>query len=105
MAAATLKDLGNGQLAAAKGTLYTVPAATNAAVKVTLVNTDASARTINLYTNKTGTSRRFSPKDMNLLVGALWTSGIQTLETGDLIEGDASSATVVDYTINGFEVA
>jgi hypothetical protein len=42
---------------------------------------------------------------MNMLVGAMWTSGIQTLETGDLIEGDASAATVVDYTVNGFEVA
>ncbi len=105
MATAALKALGDGQLAAAKGTLYTVPGATTAAAKVTLVNTDASARTINIYVNKTGTSRRISPKDMNMLAGASWTSPLQTLEAADLIEGDASAATVVDYTINGFEVA
>ena len=101
----TLKDLGNGQLAAAKATLYTVPAATQAAAKVTLVNTDSSTRTVNLYVNKTGTSRRICPKDLSLVAGSEFTSKVQTLETGDLIEGDASAATIVDYVVNGFEVS
>jgi hypothetical protein len=100
----TLKDLGNGQLAATKGTLYTVPGATNAAARVLVVNTDSTARTVNLYTNKTGTSRRICPKDMSLGAGEPWETSVQTLEAGDLIEGEASAATVVDYVVNGFEV-
>lgn len=103
--AVTIKALGDGQLAASKTTIYTVPSSTQAALKVTVVNTDSSARTINLYANKSGTSRRICPKDMNLLAGAEYTTKIQTLEAADIIEGDASAATVVDYTINGFEVA
>lgn len=104
--AVTLIDGGTGQLAASKGTLYTTPGATKAAVKVTLVNTDSVARTINLYAKKDGSnSRRFSPKDLSVGAGESWTSPVQTLAAADLIEGDASAATVVDYTINGFEVA
>jgi len=103
--AVTLKDLGTGQLAASKGTLYTVPGATKAAAKVTLVNTDGSTRTVNLYVNKSGTSRWICPKGLSLGAGEEFTSKVQTLEAGDLIEGDASAATVVDYTVNGFEVS
>lgn len=102
--AVTLKDLGNGQLPLTKGTLYTVPASTNAGIRVTLVNADTVARTVNLYSNKTGTSRRFCPKDLSLGPGEEFTSRLQTLEAGDLIEGDASAATIVDYTVNGLEV-
>lgn len=102
--AVTLKDLGNGQLPAAKGTLYTVPGATNAAARVLLVNTDTVSRTVNIYTNKTGTSRRVSPKDLSMAAGEKWISEVLTLEAADLIEGDASAATIVDYQINGFEV-
>ena len=104
--AVALKDLGTGQLPNAKSTLYTVPGATQAAAKVTLVNTGAAARTVNLYANKDGAnSRRFCPKDLSLGIGDSFTSDLQTLEAGDLIEGDASAAAEVDYTINGFEVA
>ncbi len=93
----------NGQLAVAKGTIHTM---TNpGTIRVTLVNTDAAARTVNLYTNKTGTSRRFCPKDLSLGVGDKFTSDPQTLLAGDLVEGDASAATVVDYTVNGFEAS
>src|SRR5574341_2031645 len=97
--AVTLKALANGQLAVAKGTLYTVPGATQATAKVVLVNTDTVSRTVNIYVNPTGTSRRVSPKDLNLGAGEQWTSPVVTLEAADLIEGDASAATVVDYNI------
>lgn len=93
----------NGQLAVAKGTIHTM---TNpGTVRVTVVNTDVAARTVNLYTNKTGTSRRICPKDLSLGVGEEFTSKAQTLLAGDLVEGDASAATVVDYTVNGFEAS
>lgn len=105
--ALSIKTLGNGQLAAAKGTLYTVPGATQAIVRsIVLVNTDASARTVNLYVNATGTSRRIIPKDMSMAAGASFVvDEIITLEAADLLEGDASAATVVDYLISGIENA
>ena len=105
MASVSIKALADGQLGAAKGTIYTVPGATQAVAKVVLVNTDSSARTVNLYVQRTGTSRRIIQKDLSLGVGATVSSPVVTLEAGDLIEGDASAATVVDYSIHGFEVA
>lgn len=103
----TVQALGDGQLAAVKGTLYTTPASTQTIVKsITLVNTDASARTVNLYVNATGTSRRIIPKDLSLGAGESYVfNEVLTLEAADLIEGDASAATVVDYVISGTENA
>uniref|UniRef100_A0A6M3L889 Uncharacterized protein n=1 Tax=viral metagenome TaxID=1070528 RepID=A0A6M3L889_9ZZZZ len=100
-----IKALADGQLSDSKATLYTTPASTNTIIKsITLVNTDGSARTLNIYVNRTGTSRRIAPKDLSLAAGAYTAySDIITLETGDKIEGDASVAAVVDYTINGVE--
>jgi hypothetical protein len=103
----TVQALADGQLAATKGTLYTTPGSTQTIVKsITLVNTDSSARTVNLYVNASGTSRRIIPKDMSLAIGAQFTlDHVITLEAADLIEGDASAATVVDFVISGVENA
>jgi len=100
----SIKYLADGQLAVAKGTLYTCPASTQTIIKtITLVNTDSSARTVNLYVS-TGTSRRIIPVDMSLGIGySLIFDDELTLEAADLIEGDASAATVVDYYIAGIE--
>lgn len=103
-----IKSLANGQLAATKTTIYTAPAATEAVVNyITFVNTDTSARTVNLYFKKSGgTSRRIIPKDLSIAAGASSTHSMgQALETGDIIEGDASTASVVDYTLSGVENA
>lgn len=102
----TIKSLADGQLAAAKATLYTVAASTQTIIKtITLVNTDTSARTVNLYIKVSGgTSRRIIPKDLSLGVAyCLVFDDELTLEAADIIEGDASAATVVDYVINGVE--
>lgn len=90
-----------GQLAAAKGTLYEVPASTSAIVKsIRLVNATAGALTVNLYF-KSGTSRRAIPKDYSLAAGALLeVETADVLLTTDLVEGDASAATSVDYWIS-----
>ncbi len=104
--AATIKNLGEGQLPAAKATLYTCPASTQAVVlNIILVNTDAIARTVNLYYKKSGaTSRRILPKDMSMASGSEYPMKEKiTMGAGDLIEGDAAAATVVDYVINGVE--
>jgi len=100
----TIKSLADGQLAAAKATLYTCPADTRTIIKtITLVNTDTSVRNVNLYVN-TGTSRRIIPKNMELGIGYCFIfDDALTLEAGDLIEGDASLAAVVDYVISGVE--
>ena len=105
--AVTPKSLADGQLAAAKATLYTVPASTETIItSIKLVNTDGSARTVNLYIKVSGgTSRRIIPKDMSLGAGYMCEEDQRfTLEAGDIIEGDASAATVVDYIIFGAEV-
>jgi hypothetical protein len=107
--ALSIKALADGQLANSKGTIYTTPALTQAIVPhkgLSLVNSDSSARTVNLYVNRSGTSRRVIPKDMSLGAGERFVlDQVLTLEAGDLIEGDASAATVVDYVISGSENA
>jgi len=104
-----IKSLADGQLASPdKATLYTAPAATQAVVNtITLVNTDSSARTVNLYFKASGgTSRRIIPKDTSLGAGYLLVMDDSlTLEAADIIEGDASAGTVVDYVISGVENA
>lgn len=100
----TSKLLANGQLAAAKATLYTCPAATNTLIKtITLVNTDSVDRTANIYVKRL-TSRRIKAKDFN--ISTVLEEVIQQnimLEAGDLIEGDAAAATVIDFCIFGVE--
>ena len=69
------------------------------------MNTDSSARAVNLYFKASGgTSRRISPKDYSLAVGAMLelTKEI-TLEAADILEGDAAAATVIDYVVSGVE--
>ncbi len=103
-----IKGLADGQLASSKATLYTVPAATQAVMNnAILTNTDSSARTVNLYRKKSGqTSRRIIAKDLSIAAGASYTySGGISLEAADIIEGDASVANVVDYTLSGVENA
>lgn len=104
--AATIKNLANGQLPAAKGTLYTVPASTSAVVLVVvIVNTDVVDRAVNLYYKKAaGTSRRLLPVDTLVVTKTKLTMEDKiTMGAGDVIEGDAAAATVVDYVISGVE--
>lgn len=102
----TAKILADGQLANAKGTLYTCPGATQGIIKtIKLVNTDSVSRTVNLYIKKNGSvSRRICPKDMIMGKGAMWEDPL-ALEIGaaDIIEGDASVVTTIDYLILGVE--
>lgn len=105
--AITGASLADGQLPNSKTTLYTVAASTIAHLShIILVNTDSSTRTANLYVKRSGsTSRRIIAKDHSLAAGATLTvptndSAIR-LSEGDVIEGDASVAAVVDYFIDG----
>jgi hypothetical protein len=100
------KNLGEGRLPSPKGTLYTVPANKTVIVRsIILVNTHTTlSRTVNLYANFTGTSRHLIPIDSVIPPkGSLEFETPVTLEAGDLIEGDASAVTEVDYTISGVQ--
>lgn len=103
--AVTPKQLANGQLPAAKGTLYTVPGSTSAIVREIRLVPTGSNRTGNLYINGGAGSRRIDAKDFTLTVGEVrvW-KGVLTLDAADIIEGDATAATEVDFVISGAEV-
>lgn len=92
----------DGQLPNAKGTLYTATG-NERLIGITLVNSDNGAYTVNLYLNRSGTSRRIIPKDKPLpdeLEFPPIANIKHTLNVGDLVEGDASSANKVDYVIS-----
>ena len=104
----SITALADGQLASTKGTLYTTPASTQAIVKtITLTNTSDSIVKVNLYVKRDGSnSRRLCPKDMALKGGYSWTDDrVHTLEAADLVEGDASSGSTIDYVIDGVQEA
>ena len=82
----TVTQLADGQLAAAIGDLYTAASAGIAVTSIILVNTDATARTVNLYlTPSGGTARRLIPKDL-------------TLDPGSMLVLDGRKASVMDNT-------
>ena len=108
--------LGSGQVAAGAtgAALYTVPTGKNAEViTLTFVNTHTSAVTLNVYVQwwneKAGpaayaTKRRIIPKSLSLAAGAAFIFDYTiTLGAVDRIWADASSGSVVDYTVSGFE--
>ena len=81
----TVTQLADGQLAAAIGDLYTAASAV-AVTSIILVNTDAAARTVNLYlTPSGGTARRLIPKDL-------------TLDAGSMLVFDGRKISVMDNT-------
>lgn len=101
-----IKSLADGQLPATIGDLYTVPGNTKTIIKtIKLVNTNTTAETVNLYlTPSGGTARRIIPKDLSLGIGYLLVVDDElTLEAGDKIQGDTTTASKVDYTISGVE--
>jgi hypothetical protein len=103
--AITIKNLAHGQLANSKGTIYTVPASTTTVVKsIILVNTNTTAEAVNLYYYKATASRRLIPVALSLAASYSLTFECNiTMDTGDLIQGDTTTASKVDFTISGVE--
>jgi len=99
----------HGQLPLATAVLYTCPTspAAQCLVKlVTVVNTDTSATpiTFNLFVKGAGTKRLISSINQILKKGFNSRSrGDFTLKSGETIQGDASVASKVDFTINVVE--
>lgn len=93
----------DGQLAAAKGTIYTA-GNPGVVLGIVLVNTSAADVTFNLYIKRGATSRRITEVDQALpAYGRYEDSGRYTLDSSDLVEGDASAATTVDYVLSVIE--
>lgn len=92
--------LAEGQLSNSKTTLYTVPASTQIAIQAaSFCNTGAGNNTVIIYLKPGSTSRRISrvvlATNEQLIVSEF------TLEAGDIIEGQATNASEVDYVITG----
>jgi len=100
------KVMGDGQLATTKGTLYTVPSVTSAYVKTfTVFNTNAATQTVIIYLKPSATSRKVIQLSLaqNESANVVDLIGQFILETGDLIEGETTTTTAVDYFIAGVE--
>lgn len=104
---ATVKSLGDGQVATSKGTIYTVPADTASVVmNVKMVNTTGGTVKVNLYYKASGgTSRRILPKDLEIAGGNLVVmDDEETMEAGDVLEADATIGSAIDYVVNGIQI-
>ena len=103
----TVKSLADGQLGTSKATLYACPGGAKAIVCVTYVNTDSSNRAVNMYMKRSGSSsRRVIPEALTLEAnGGTCIRWLRGLSAGDVIEGDASATSAVDYFIQGIEDA
>lgn len=100
----TIKALADGQLPNGINTLYTCPGSTQALAKVIVHYLGGSGtQDVLILVNRTGTSRRVLVVSLNDAESA--TSPVVTLEAGDTIEGMSTTAAIVDFVINGFEVS
>lgn len=102
----TPKSLATGQVAAAKATIYTVPAATQAIIRtVAFVQTGGvPTETVQLYVKESGgTSRKFSRAVIATNEFA-HEEDIGTLEAGDELEAETTNAASVDFSVMGVEV-
>lgn len=100
----SLKSLADGVLTTTKTALYTAGTSTQAVIdNITLVHTTSGDVTVKLYFLESGgTSRRIyraelGDEEYGIMIYK------KTLEAGDAIEGEASSGSVVDYVISGYE--
>lgn len=97
--------LAHGQLPLAKTTLYTCPPDTRVSITcISLVNTDTSARTANLYLKASGgSSKSIIPHNLSMAVSYQYREKelSHAMHGGDVIEGDASVADKIDYVISG----
>lgn len=101
----TAGSLADGQLPTTKGTLLTIAASTTGYVKnLFLYNGNAATQTVNLYLKRSGsTSRQIRRVELAQYESASVIEGEVAilLSTGDVIEGDTTTSSAVDYYIAG----
>src|SRR3990172_11304993 len=97
------KLLAEGQLPTSVAALYTVPGATSAYVRtMKFAHSSVTTQTILVHLNGSGTNRG----TYRFVLAQNESAEIDdhlTLETGDSIQGETTTATTVDYTIHGVE--
>lgn len=107
MAEVAIKSLASGQLANSKGEIYPCPSATQAIIQsIILVNTNSSAETLNIYFKESGgSSLEIIPVDTSLAAGAKMECLDKplNLEAADILEGDTTTASKVNFIITGIE--
>ncbi len=98
----TVWDIADGQLSVTPGTTILSVTQTGILGEILLTNTSGSAVTTNIYINRTGTDRRIGGKDATIPAGGYKKLAVAiALKTGDIIKGDASAGTAVDYVLSG----
>jgi len=99
-----IKSLADGQLGSTKATLYTAPTSKQAVIsRISFANTTTSTVVCKLYFKASGgTSRRIERFELGDEGTAKMEDEI-TLEAGDIIEGECSVGSVVDYVCSGVE--
>lgn len=104
MATTSPKILANGQVAAAKTTIYTVPALTQAIIRtVTFTQVAGGTQTVILYVKKSaGTSRVFA-RAVLLTNEYAHEEDIGTLDAAGELEAETTNAASVDFTVMGVE--
>jgi len=72
---------------------------------IRLVNTGASTITLNIYFVRSAQTKRWiSPKNLTLAPNQMYVDEVEvTMEAGDKIQADASSANAVEFVISGVE--
>ena len=101
------KILGQGELPAAAGVLYTVPGATEAIVKlITLVNQTAGALTVTMWIDGAADANLWVPPTFEIPAnGSAEWSGSLALEAAITIRGaTAGGANDITYLITGLEI-
>jgi len=94
----TDRTFADGQLPVAITTLYTATGTMN--VEVGYANSNLPAITVNLYLLRVGkTARHIIP--LNLVLSGLMTCSDISLSKDDALQGNASVADEIDYTIEG----
>lgn len=97
--------LGNGQVAAAKTTIYTVPAATRTIIRtVSFTHVAGGTQTVILYVKQSGGTSRVFSRAVLATSEFAHEDDIGTLNAGDELEAETTNATSVDYTVMGVEV-
>lgn len=106
--AITAKELADGQLPAARGDLYTVPADTAAYIKsITLHNTDSSSHDVTITKEPDGGGTERVIISVTLDAGDTFYFDEPTvMDATDLLRGDdGGTGSVIDYTVSGAEEA
>lgn len=105
--ASAYKVLIQGQLGNTVATLATVGGGKSWIIsKITVINTDTSARTCGFYVGGTTDTKAITPVAISIPAGGMMEfTGAETIEAANTLSGGASVATKLTYTVFGNEVS